>query len=93
MIEKEHFFREIKKLETIFNDKLTPGQLTGYYEAMSHDFTNEEFTQTLNHVLKDSFKFPPPIAAFYKGKAPDVPDPVTTEEKAIYARIRERYEC
>ena len=89
MISKKHFVAQIKKLETIFDQELSARQVELYYETLSPDFIDEEFTKQLNHVLKNSFKFPP-IAAFYKADpeaTEQVYSPVTAEESAKIRRI------
>ena len=59
MISKNAFLKGIKKLEEIFDGKMTERQVELYYETLSPDFTDEDFNKQLNHVLKESFKFPP----------------------------------
>jgi hypothetical protein len=92
MISKKHFLNQMKKLMTIYDEQISTDRLLAYYDAMSTDFTDEQFDLALNLALKNSFKFPP-IAAFYKKdesrpEEKKVYEPVTAEESK---RIKEAF--
>ena len=81
MVTKEHFLKQVKKLNTLFPETaINVEQATIYYEMLSPDFNDEQFDVALNIALKNSFKFPP-IAAFYKK------DPDRIEEKKVYEPV------
>ena len=91
MISKNAFLKGIKKLEEIFDGKMTERQVELYYETLSPDFTDEDFNKQLNHVLKESFKFPPPIAAFYRGQQVDNTPQLSGKEIEQIKAVRKSY--
>lgn len=94
MITEKVFLDAIDKLNSIFPENaLSPEAAKIYYETMSPDFTDEQFTKQVNVALKNSFKFPP-IAAFYKGMndLPEVFEPVNPQESAAIRRTLEKYD-
>lgn len=95
MISKKHFLNQMKKLMTVYDEQVSTDRLLAYYDAMSTDFTDEQFDAALNLALKNSFKFPP-IAAFYK-KDPTAAEPLkayeplSAEENAAIRRTLDQY--
>jgi hypothetical protein len=73
MVSRKVFLEVIEKLQVLFPEPaMSEKQFMLYYEALSPDFTDEQFLKQVNSVIKNCFKFPP-IAAFYREDATPAP--------------------
>lgn len=85
MISKKIFLEQIEKLQTAFDEEVSESRFRVYYDTLSSDFTDKDFLEQVNVVLRNNFKFPA-IAAFYRGEGGELyvpPKPLTPEEIAL----------